>query len=125
MIPFIHSNQNLYKGISVVVALFVGILSTKVAAYDTIKESSCSFMPKPNSAPIWNDHKCEVISSVGQGEYYFEITFNSQRKYIAEGSWNDGRAKLNGRKAKETRVDKFECWETNDSYLKICMEQYF
>jgi hypothetical protein len=125
MVPFFQCNRDLSKFIPIIAVLSLGISSTDSKAYDTVMESKCSFMTRPNSAPIWNDHRCEIINSVGQGEYYFEITFNSQRKYIAEGSWNDGRAKLNGRKAKETQVDKFECWETNDPYLKVCMEQYF
>ena len=107
----------------IILVLFSAECAPSIAfGYDSVLEKECYFIERENGAPIWNDHHCEIVSSVGQGEYFFNIKFNSQRRYIIEGSWNDNSAKLDKRRAIDSHEGEFECWLAKSPYLKICFK---
>ena len=109
--------------------IVTSLMTAEVFAFNDVSERDCYFTTSSNSSPIWNNKMCEVISSTGQGYYFYEVKFNSQRKYVLDGSSEgaSGNAPesstLNGKRSKKFDEGKYSCWEVRGPYLKVCMSR--
>lgn len=97
--------------------------------YDAVSVKQCYFVPSVNHAPVHGLEGCEVHSSTGQGYYYYRIVFNVKREYIAEGVWEGGSlgktpasSKLNEISSNHSEQFGYDCWTTNEPYLKVCIQ---
>ncbi len=107
-------------------ALFSLAAMPPVIAYDTTRVGSCYFKQSPNSTPVSSLDDCEIVSSAGQGYYYYEIRFSAKRQYVAKGgdgqmSWDEAPAALNGKPAKLSFEGEYMCWRKSNPYHEVCI----
>jgi hypothetical protein len=107
-------------------ALLSQTVADPVAAYDATRIGERYFKQSPNSTPVNSLDGCEIVSSTGQGYYYYEIRFSAKRQYVVKGgdskmSWEDAPASLNGKPAKYFRQNDYNCWRKAAPYHEVCI----
>lgn len=107
--------------------LFAGSATVPTMAYDATRIGECYFTQSPNSTPVNSLDGCEIVSSTGQGYYYYEIRFNAKRQYVVKGgdsqmAWEDAPASLNGKPAKYFRQNEYNCWKKSNPYHEVCIK---
>jgi hypothetical protein len=109
------------------VAVHALTTATPASAFDSTRIGECYFKQSPNSTPIASLDNCEIVSSTGQGFYYFGIKFNAKRQYVVKGgdsarAWEDAPATINGKHAKFFSQDGYSCWKKSNPYHEICIK---
>ena len=108
-------------------ALLALTATVPVMAYDATRIGECYFKQNPNSTPVSSLDGCEIVSSTGQGYYYYEIRFSAKRQYVVKGgdhqmAWKDAPASLNGKPAKFFRQNEYNCWRKSKPYHEVCIK---
>jgi hypothetical protein len=108
-------------------ALLSPPLTDPAVGYDATRMGECYFKQSQNSTPVNSLDGCEIVSSSGQGYYFFEIRFNAKRQYVVKGgdsqmAWEDAPASLNGKPAKYFRQNEYNCWKKSNPYHEVCIK---
>ena len=108
-------------------ALLSPTVTGPVMAYVATRIGECYFKQGPNSTPVNSLDGCEIVSSTGQGYYYYEIRFSTKRQYVVKGgdsqmAWEDAPASLNGKPAKYFRQNEYNCWKKSNPYHEVCIK---
>jgi hypothetical protein len=100
-------------------------------AADTVAEHDCYYRQRADAPPVRSLKKCEVVSSMSQGYYYFEIRFNASRQYTAKGVLEGGHngkvpasSTLNRKKAMQTDNPDYICWRVVNPFHEVCISRF-
>jgi hypothetical protein len=130
----VSSQASVYRN-SLSTIVLLGYLATAAIPFakaaDSVAEHDCYYRQSPNSPPVRSLKKCEIVSSMSQGSYYFEIRFNASRQYTAAGVWEGGHngkvqasSKLNGKEAKQIDYQDYICWQVANPFHEVCISRF-
>jgi hypothetical protein len=119
-------------------ALFIGLMGITVIvppppsrAHEETRVGEC-FYVQANGSSVSSSDGCEIVGSMHQGVFCYEVRFNAKRQYIACGGhphirWEDAPASLNNKQAKFSDEKdgvagsfNYMCFTVKNPFHKVC-----